>query len=183
MPRCLVACGIFAVLLTACTGCTPTPSGGISVDPNDQTPASVGLQASEANPGAQTVSAGALGTTTNLAVRQRTAVMNLLATAKDSESGVQALQIWGDLTLTTCVGAICTQSHPLLGAPLFDTSEPKKGAGEQDEESTLMLEPLDLSGLIPANATSAQLDLWAEAFNHAGLDSKTGQVRVSWRAP
>jgi hypothetical protein len=167
-----------ALLLLTPAGCDG--GGGITVDLNDQTPPAVGLTADAG--GGVSASAGAAGSTTPLTIARRTVILSLAASGKDSESGVQDLQIWGAVTYVTCQGGTCATHQPLVGAPLFETSEPKKGAGEKTSESTLLFENLDLGLTIPAAADSATVDLSVEGFNHAGLHSRSGVISVQWHS-
>lgn len=169
---------VFIALAAACGG-NGDDIGG--VDLADSTPPAVGFSAAVYQQG-PTIEAGPEGSTRTINVRSRTAVLNMIASAKDSESGVQELRIWSSTSYTTCLGGtnLCTKHEPLVGDPLFYSNEPKRAEGEAARESASLLEPLDLSFLIPEGSREATIDLWAEGFNHANRKADTGVISVTW---
>ncbi len=171
---------IAASVLAGCGG-DDNEYSGPRVDGTDTTPPSASLSVAVAA-GGPTVSAGLPGSQTDLVARSRTAILNLLSSGKDEESGIRALQILGTTAIMHCLQGTnaCTTSQPTVGAPLFATSEAQLNSGDPMSVASIMAHPLDLSTLIPADADGARLELWVESFNHVGRNANTGRVRVLW---
>ncbi len=178
----LALCLVALLFAGGCGGDEEEPQGDITIQAGDEFgPEGILLQAAEVD-GSGTVQAGGPGSSTPLALRSRTATLNLLASATDEQSGIQSLQIWIRSPLyVTCAGLVCTNHGPgLVGGPAFETTEPKKGVGELDFKTTALLAPLNVSQYIPANATRGQFDVSVDAYNNVGLVTSTGTIRVRW---
>ena len=133
-----------------------------------------------------TVQQGGSGAAVALDVK--TGSLNLAATAKDPESGVQSLEIWMQETETSCSGGTCSQRGPaLLGGPLSEAREPQKQPGDTTTETSILADVVDLPthvGSAPAGGTYVlKWEFWAEARNHLGGTVKSPTITVTYDEP
>jgi hypothetical protein len=187
------ALAILALLSTAgLLGCpkTSTTQGGITIPQNDGTPPQLSFGVGHQSPGSGNASVSTGGADQTMQLTAKAGLLNLLATAKDPESGVQAVQIWMSRKQTTCSAGICSTAGPgLLGAPLHEMSSPKKNPGETASDASILAQTLDLSTVIPQSSVPAgssrtvQLTFYAESSNHLGGQSKTPNLTVTWKEP
>ncbi len=175
-----------AVGLAGCPG-SGSSSGGITIPSSDSTKPtlSFGVGATDDANAKATVNAGGSDVTVTLTVK--TGSLNLLATAKDPESGIQKLEIWWNETKTTCSGGTCTKVGPaLLGGPLSTASEPQKQPGDTTTASSLLADTVDLTthiGSAPAGGTYDLVwEFWAEARNHLNGTVKSPTITVNTRS-
>jgi hypothetical protein len=182
---------ILLLPLSACQQCTGGSSGGgITIAQSDGTPPTLSLGAGQ--PGGQNVSVSVGGSAQNMKLTSKSGALNLLASAKDGESGVQALEIWVNKKTTRCDTAtnLCSQTGPgLLAKPQFESTSPKKNPGETTPDASILADALDLSKEIPQAAPSAgntltvQLLFFARARNHLGGQAQTPQITATWSEP
>ncbi len=180
--------GLLALVLLMSAECPEPSKGGIVIAQNDSTAPSLTLGAGQ--PGGQGVSVSNGGSGENRKLTSKSGPLNLNATAKDSESGVQALEIWVNKRTTTCEGDICSTTGPgLLGKPMFDSTSPQKKPGETTAESSMMLQSLDLSLMIPqgspprGQSRTVDIILDAKAVNHRGGRTQTPTITLTWSEP
>lgn len=159
--------------------------GGITIAQSDGTAPTLTLGVGQ--PGGQNISVSAGGSNQNMTLTSRTGSLNLLATAKDPESGVQAVEIWFNKESTFCRAAgPCTHVGPgLLGKPSFESTSPQKKPGETAADSSILAQPLNLSAeitrkLLPGESLSVTLTFFAVAVNHLGGRTQTAEIRATW---
>jgi len=189
--RWLQAAGAIAVVALAAASCDGGGGGGLTVPQNDSSPPEVTLQVSEAAPGSPTVSVTTSGTDQNLALQQRTGPLNLVASAKDPESGIQDTQIWVNKVTTSCDPTTCTTAGPgLLGAPRFSSPSPKKNPGDTGATaSSILAQSLNLAFEIPApplmagDSFTVTIQAFARAINNLNGTSETKLVQATFRQP
>lgn len=200
VQKCAFAASTLALLLMAsCAGCGGdgnggggggTPVDGITIQPNDTSGASLSFQLAQAN-GGDTVSVTAGGGPASVRLFSRTDPLNMIVSAKDSESGVQELQIWVTRATCHCDDEQCSAcNHPLVSAPEFKFSRPKQQPGTVVPDSSIYAEIIDVTKCCPripasgpASGTSfVEYDVWAVAINHSGLKSQTRTITATWRS-
>lgn len=180
---------IVIALFLSLVGCQP-PNGGITIPQSDGSAPELSLGAGQQ--GGQNVSVSAGGSSQTLTLTSKSGSLNLLATANDPESGIQALEIWVNKESVSCNLAtnICTRTGPgLLGSPMFESTSPQKQPGETTAAGSILGEALDLSqqipqGTVPAGRTlSVTLIIHAVAVNHLGGRTQTPEIRATWSEP
>lgn len=185
---------LFLLLLLFLAGCCqpgtvcPTPEG-ITIAQSDSTAPELALGIGQ--PGGNNVTVSGGGSGQNMVLISKTGVLNLLATATDPESGVQALEIWINKKTTSCdAGGICTTTGPgLLGQPTFDSTSPQKQPGETTSASSILAQAFDISVEIPQGSISAdesltvELIIYAVAVNHLGGRVQTPEIIATWSEP
>lgn len=159
--------------------------GGITIAQNDSTAPTLTLGAGQQ--GGQNINVNAGGSDQNMTLTSKTGSLNLLATAKDSESGVQAVEIWVNRESTFCAAASnCKHVGPgLLGKPTFESTSPQKKPGETAAESSVLAQSLNLSAaipqkLLPGESRSVIFTIHAEAVNHLGGRTRTHTITATW---
>lgn len=177
-----------AVLVGAVAACDDDGSGGggITIQSSDSTPPELSLKVALAGGTEEaTVEPGGPGQT--LTLPNRTGTLNLAATAKDEQTGVQRVQIWMETTVTTCDAAgVCSGGNPTLpGQPLFESTEPTKSPGDTTSASSIELEALALPDAIkgtapPGGTLTVKLGFFAVALNHLGQRAQTAKVSAVW---
>ena len=177
---------MMAALLVAVTGCNGSSGGGITIPNSDGSAPTVSLQAGATAPSGESaaVSSGGLGQAMTL--RAKTGFLNLVASAKDPESGVQSLEIWLSSKITRCSGDICQTSQPSVGAPRFQSSTPQKKPGEQASDSSILADVLDIANEIPQTAPTGgsltvEWTLFSRAKNHLAGSTDTPPLTVTYR--
>lgn len=145
---------LIAVLLLLIAGCPRNGDSGITIAQNDATAPTLTLGAGQ--PGGQDVTVSAGGSNQNMKLRSKAGLLNLLATANDPESGIQALQIWVSRRMTTCyANGNCTGGNlETEQVPTFESSSPQKKPGETTAASSILGQTLDLSKKIPQGSFS-----------------------------
>jgi hypothetical protein len=173
-------------MLGGCGSSSGSSCNGVTIPSSDGTPPTLtfGL-APMGSAATTTVSTGGMPQTATLP--KKTGSLNLLVTAKDSESGLHDVQIWMTKTTTRCSGGICTQSGPgLVGAPIFSNPDSGKNTGDCVAESSTLAEAVDLSTEIPQAAPASgaslvvSLDFWAVGINHLGQKEVTPTATMTW---
>lgn len=169
-------------LLLSATGCPST--GGISIKPTDMTAPSLRLNVGQS--GQQDVAVNGGGFGQNIKLEKKKGNLNLLATAMDSESGVQTLEIWMAKTITSCTQGVCSTTGPLLGLPVFESVSPPKSPGEMTSEASVLAGALDLSKEIQqasvptGDSLTVELKIHAKAVNYQGRQAQTPEITVLW---
>src|SRR5262245_46322325 len=121
----------FTLLSLAVFACKSSGTGGITIPQTDSSLPTLTLGAGEPN-GAPGVTVNAGGVDQNLKIISKTSVLNLVATAVDDQSGIQALRIWVGKRTTTCPqNETCASVGPgLQGRPDYESVTPKKNPGD-----------------------------------------------------
>ena len=180
----------FVLLSAACSSCPSSGGGGgVTIPQSDSTAPSLSFGAGQ--PGGQNVSVSAGGSAQAMTLVSKSGPLNLLATAKDPESGIQTVEIWVNKKVTNCNAAnICTTTGPgLLGKPTYESASAKKNPGDQTPDSSILAEALDLSTEIPQGGVAAgasrvvTLEMYAVAVNHLGGKTQTPQISATWKEP
>ena len=178
---------VAAVTFSSCNGGNSGGGGGggITIAQNDSTAPTLTLGAGQ--PGGQNINVSAGGSDQNMKLTSKTGSLNLLATAKDPESGVQAVEIWVNKESTFCPAAApCKRTGPgLLGRPTFESTSPQKKSGETAADSSILAQPLNLSAeipqqLLPGQSRSVTLTIYAVAVNHLGGRTQTPMIIATW---
>jgi hypothetical protein len=172
-------------------GCPKNSSGGgITVPQSDGTAPELSLGAGQQQPNSTTYGVTAGGSPKTMTLTSKTGFLNLAATAKDQESGVQAVEIWMNRKTTTCMAGTCTAPGPgLLSTPTYQSISPKKNPGETTSESSILLEALDLStaipqgGVLPGISRTVELIFFARARNNLSGQSQTPELTATWKEP
>jgi hypothetical protein len=181
---------IILSLLSGCSECNGGSSGGgITIAQSDGTPPTATLQVAQLD--GQDVSVKAGGSAQTMKLTKKTGVLNVAATAKDVESGVQALEIWVNKKTSTCDAAgMCTNpGFGLLGPPRYRSTVPKKNPGETAVDASILADALDLTkeipqGALPAgNTRTVELVFFAKARNHLGDEAQTPELKATWSEP
>ncbi len=178
---------VLAVLFAV--SCKNDGSSGLTVPSSDSTAPELSLTATQENP-SPGVSGGvqAGGSNASMTLIAKTGNLNLLANAKDPESGISTVQIWVELTTTTCdASGVCTMSGPArLGNPWHEDSNPPKSPGQSTSVGVIDLQFLDLSTQIPSGPPPAggtltvRLGIWAVAVNNLGKQAQTARLTATW---
>jgi hypothetical protein len=179
---------VLALLAASCDG--DGGGGGITIPQNDNSPPEVTLQVSETVPGAQTISVTTSGSNQSHMLQGRTGPLNLVASAKDSESGIQSLEIWVNKVTASCDASsgLCSQSGPgLLSSPRFNSTSPKKNPGDTVSASSILADTLNLgleipaaTALMPGDSFIVTIQTSAKAVNHLGGKSDTRVVESTF---
>jgi hypothetical protein len=174
---------LFVALIASCGG---DGGGGITIPATDGSPPTISFAVAEAGQGGGVTVNG--GADEKLDLRARTGSLNLAVTAKDSESGIQKVEIWLTKKTTRCDADVCSPAGPgLAGSPKFDSTEPQKSPGDTTAESSIVAEALNLSQEIgqasapPNGSLTVELELWAVAVNHRGGRVETSRVTATWK--
>ena len=175
---------VAAVTFSSCDGGSGG-GGGITVPQNDSTAPTLTLGAGQ--PAGQNVSVSAVGSGQNLQLTSKTGPLNLLATAKDPESGIQAVEIWVNSETTFCAPAAnCKRVGPgLLQKPTFESTSPQKKPGETTADSSILAQSLDLSTAIPqslgpGSSRTVTFTISAVAVNNLGGRTQTPDIKATW---
>lgn len=189
LVRTLTAALVTALVLGGCSNDDNggVPADGVTVDGNDATAPTLQLSAVETGGGNPQIDVKPGDSPKTLQLRTKTESINLIATARDAESGVQKLQIWVNKKTTRCSGGICSTSGPgLLGAPRFQSTEPKQPAGAVVSRQATLLAALVLKDEIPQTSPGpggtlvVEITIWATATNHADAEARTPEITARW---
>ena len=187
--RTLTAALLLAFVLGGCTngGNGGASADGVTVDANDTTAPTLQLSAAETGGGNPQVDVKPGDSPKTLQLRTKTESINLIATARDDESGVQTLQIWVNKKTTRCSGGTCTVVGPgLLGAPRFESTEPKQSAGTAVSPQKTLLTALVLKDEIPQGSPGpgstlvVEITIFATSANHVGAEASTPEITARW---
>jgi hypothetical protein len=184
----MASLGMLLISAAACPVSGGGTTGGVTIPQSDSTPPEVSLSVAQQGSGT-TVVVKSGGTAGSLNLTAKTGFLNLLASAKDTESGIQDLQIWIGTKVTTCdAGGICTKTGPpLLGAPRFSAPDVTKSPGDTDADTSIMAQAVDLAQEIPQAAPpsggsrNVTIDIWAVGLNNLGGRAETAHVNVAWQ--
>jgi dienelactone hydrolase len=179
---------IALIALSACDG--NGGNGGITIPTSDRSPPELSLGAGVTG-GGPNATVTTYGRDATVALRTKTGDLNLLASGKDSESGIRSLQIWISETTSRCASAVgpCSTHGPDLGGrPRFDSTDPPKQPGEQTSESSVMAQALNLTSEIqgaapPGGSFSLRWDIYATSTNYLDGTSQTRTITVTYNDP
>jgi hypothetical protein len=121
-----------AVGLTACQDTGPPGAGRTSVPSADASPPTVTLTAWATAADRPRVAVRSSGIERRMTLRAKTGALELVATATDPESGVQAVEIWVSKFSSFCGTATCTGGEPAVTAPRFAWAAPRRHPGADD---------------------------------------------------
>ena len=178
---------ISAVALAGCGGGGGS-SGGITIPSSDSTKPELTFGAAATAPGGPDATVGVGQPDAAITLTTKTGSVNLLATAKDPESGIQSVQIWLETTETTC-GTVCSGGNPdLPGNPRSESTEPQKQPGDTTSETSILADSLNLAteihGSAPAGGTyTLRWRLWAIARNQLGGMVQSPTITVNYKEP
>jgi hypothetical protein len=135
--------------------------------------------------GSASVSVG--GTGQPLTLSSRTGPLNVLATAMDNESGIQALQVWVVKSSTKCDSSGLCSGGPggISPTPRWESSETQATPGQFVTKGSTMLQAFDLSQEVtetapPGGTLTVTLEVWAVAINHLGGQVRTPSITATW---
>jgi hypothetical protein len=144
-----INCKLIIVPLLLLVGCqapsTQSSFGNnIVIAEKDTTHPLINLVVSE--PGGHDASVSTEGSDAKLEIIANGGPLRLRVIATDSESGIQALQIWVSRKITLCdSNGVCSMAGPLgASKPSFETNLPKKMPGEETAESETLTASIDL---------------------------------------
>ncbi|MEV6305367.1 hypothetical protein AB0M02_38555 [Actinoplanes sp. NPDC051861] len=173
-------------VVSACPGRPGSDSGGITIPESDGTGPTLTLQAAATASGGESAAVSGGGSAQSMTLHAKTGHLNLAASAKDPESGIQSLEIWLIPTITRCEGDPCSVSQPEVRDPRFVSSVPQRSPGQQASEASIMLEALDLTAELtqtppPGGSVTVEWRLSARAKNHLGTETRTPELKVTYR--
>lgn len=181
--------GMFAiVLLLLLTGanCDGSSAGGVTIPGTDGSAPTVSVQAAATAPGGESAAVSSGGQGQAMTLRTKAGFLNLAASAKDPESGVQRLEIWISAKITSCDGGTCQVSQPAVGNPRFQSSTPQKNPGEQTSDSSILADVLDIAKEITRTAPAGgsltvEWTVFGRAKNHLGGSTDTPLLKVTYQ--
>ena len=186
----LAATFLTALVLGGCGagGDGGTPGDAVTVDGNDTTPPTLRLSAAETGGGNPQVDVQPGGASATLTLRTKTESINVIAIARDDESGVQKVEIWVNKRTATCSAGRCTSTGPgLLGSPRFQSTEPKQPPGAVVSPQATLLGAVVLKDEIPQTPPQpgatrfVEIIIHATATNHVDKEGSTPEITASWR--
>jgi hypothetical protein len=186
----LKAGGVTAVVTLAAASCGGGGGGGggdVVIAQTDSTPPTLTLQVSESGPNAQTYAISTPGPNQDFTLQRRTGPLNLLASAKDPESGIRSLKIFVTMATSGCdaSGSCSAENFPLTSSsnPTFSSSEPQKSPGDRTSSSSILADSIDLASKIPVAGNlspgetfTVAFEISAEAKSHLGGGINVGFV-------
>ena len=169
---------IMLIALCACDG--GGGDGGITIPTSDRSPPELSLGAGVTG-GGPSATVTTYGRDATLALRTKVGDLNLLASGKDSESGIRSLKIWMNETIGSCAsaaGPCSTRGPDLRDMPGFESTGSPKQPGETASPSSVMAQSLNLSSEIPGAAPpggsfSLRWDIYATSTNYLEGTSQT----------
>ena len=168
--------------LTACQDTGPPGAGRIRVPPADASPPTVTLTARATAAGGPRLAVRSSGTERRVTLRAKTGALELVATATDPESGVQAVEIWVSKFSSFCGTATCTGGEPAVTAPRVAWAVPRRHPGQATAPGGTLPGSLDLTReipqgpLAPRQARSVRLTIWAKASNNLRGTTETARL-------
>jgi hypothetical protein len=178
----LLALVALAVSLTACEDTGPPGPGRISVPRADASPPTVTLTARATAADGPRVAVRSSGIERRMTLRAKTGALELVATATDPESGVQAVEVWVSKFSSFCGTATCTGGEPAVTAPRFAWAAPSRQPGQTTATGGTLPDALDLTReipqgpLSPRQARSVRLTIWAKASNNLRGTTETPKL-------
>jgi hypothetical protein len=167
--------------LTACQQAGPPGAGRLSVPDADPSPPTVTLTAWTTAASGPRVAVRS-GFPRRMPLRAKTGTVQLVATATDAESGVQAVELWVSKFSSFCSTATCTGGEPAVTAPRLVWAVPRRHPGQPTAPSGTLPGALDLTReipqgpLAPGQARSVRLTIWAKASNNLGGTAETAKL-------
>jgi hypothetical protein len=184
--------------LVLCAGWNNCPNNGnkgdITIAQTDATAPTISLAVAVVG-GNSTTTVNSGGNAATLTLTAKTVKLNVLATAKDQESGIQAFEIWvGNQTHVRCDPVpVCATTGPgLTGQPMWSSITPKLNPGDRAVSTSIMAESLDpvASSLLhpaevpPVGGTLTEsFTISAKATNHLGGSISTPDITVISKLP
>ena len=180
--------------LLICTSCNSCPNkGDLTVPQTDATPPTVSLSVGVVGSNSTTTTASG-GSAVTLTLGNKTVTLNIAATAKDPESGVQALEIdVGNQIEKICTGpSQCSGGSMGNVSPMWTSSTPAVSPGGSGVSTSTMLESFVPSsvGLLhpqqqpPAGGTLTEsFTISAKATNNLGASASTPEITVFSKLP
>lgn len=191
VPRKRSALFPLALCVLVCVGC---PTGDVTVPQSDSTPPTMSLQvAVEGSNSTTAVSTGSAPAT--LSLTSKTVKLNIAATAKDADSGVQDLEIWiaNQLKVRCESPTSCSTSGPgSASQPMWSSTSAKVSPGGLAVSSSILSESLDpvATGLLhpaeqpPAGGSLTEsFTIWVQATNQLGGTARTPDLTVVSKLP
>jgi hypothetical protein len=181
-PRTLIVLAALAVGLTACQDPGPPGAGRIGVPPTDASPPTVTLTAWATAADGPRLAVRSSGIERRMTLPAKTGALELVATATDPESGVQAIEIWVSKFSSFCSTASCTGGEPAVTAPRVAWAVPRRHVGQATAPGGTLPGALDLtreipqSPLAPRQARSVGLTIWAKASNNLRGTTETARL-------
>lgn len=177
----------------ACPPNSNQNQGDITIQQSDATPPTISLQVAVVG-GNSTTSVSSGGSPATLSLTSKAVTLNIAATAKDPESGIQAFEIdiGNSLTVTCQASGTCTQSGPGNVSPMWTSNNSQLHPGDRAVSSSIMLESLipSATGLLhpaavaPAGGTLTEsFTVSAKARNQLGGTSSTPDLTVRSKLP
>jgi hypothetical protein len=161
--------------------------GGIVIPSSDASPPTTTLQAGATAAGGESAAVNTGGSEQAMNLHAKTGSLNLAASAKDAESGIQNLEIWLEAETTTCTDDECSTEQLLNSDPVFkSTGDPKK-PGDTTADSSIMLQALDLSKEIPQGpppspgSRTIVWRLYARSTNYLSGTIRTPNIKVTYK--
>jgi hypothetical protein len=178
------------VFLSACNG---GGGGDVTIPQSDGTPPSVSLQVAVVG-SSSTTSVSSGGSAATLLLTSKTITLNISATAKDQESGIQALEIdvGNSITVTCQAGGVCSQTGPGSVSPFWSATNPQLNPGDRAVSSSIMLESLDPAAkqllhpaaqAPPGGSRTESFTISAKAKNQLGGMATTPDIKVQSQLP
>lgn len=189
-----------AMILTAATGllicssCNSCPNkGDITVPQTDATPPTVSLSVAVAGSNS-TAGASSGGSAVTFTLGNKSVTLNIAATAKDPESGIQALEIdvGNQLEVICSSPSNCSSSGQGNVSPMWSSSTPQVSPGNTGVSTSTLLESFVPSavGLLhpqqqpPAGGTLTEsFTISAKATNNLGASASTPDITVFSKLP
>ena len=180
--RTLLVLVALAVGLTACEDTRAPGAGRISVPRADASPPTVTLTAWATAAHGPRVAVRTGGTERRMTLRAKTGALELVATATDPQSGVQAVEVWVSKFSSFCGTATCTGGEPAVTAPRFGWAATRRHPGQTTAPDGTLPDALDLTReipqgpLAPRQARSVRLTIWAKASNNLRGTAETAKL-------
>lgn len=196
--RMLIASKILIVIasLVVVAGTCSTDGGGssgtITVPSSDGSPPELSLQVAATEAGGESAAVVNGGSIQRISLHTKTKGLNVAASAKDSQSGIQRVEIWVRVRTLLCKGDDCTPVGEDKGteAPRFvDENSPIEPGKSGAVESSVMFEFVDLTKEIvqsPAPGGSSRLvslEIYVKGGNHLNGISSTPIIEATYKGP
>jgi hypothetical protein len=180
---------IVGILSIVASSSTPTGGGGIVIASVDNSPPELAFGIGQPNGGPDvTVNNG--GTRKTARLIRKTGVLNVLATATDQESGIQAVQIFVCPAVEICgAGGTCLPSGSRDCKSMSSITEPVKTPGQQTSPRAILADTIDLTQIIPqgppvpGTSRRTTLEMFATTRNHLGGMTTTPLIGAAWSEP
>ena len=184
--------GLFLCLASVATACGGAKPGEIAINAQDPSPPVFVLRVGVAGDAGRALTSP--GSTSIVTLRDANSTLVLSATAVDSGSGVQAVQIFVVESRLSCVTPagtplqVCVPSTiaDSLERPTYDSVVAPLGAGAFVTPASVLTRSLNLMTTYPplpvgpGDSVRQTLSFFGAAKNHAGKESRSEELRVTW---